>query len=236
MKRIINNWDSIIPLQDSKTEILKLRLSVHFCDTKNKNNSWLVSHCCCRPVMSRSKHIALSAGNCMEVKIGFTFVPDWRKMWREILQPSIALQCREFSFFSITVIICILHAVASVCAKEKSNAKKNALTCFRRCRHSPRDLSQIQSTLSRLTLSRCSAVHATAVTDFTWPRRCCRHSPLITSQTRTPPLAAPLTTWRLLVWNDDGKTETFPRKLPAYDFCNYCTWFTDQNGPHSGKH
>ena len=74
-----------------------------------------------------------------------------------------------------------------------------SLTCFRRCKHSPRALSQIHSTLSKLTLSKCSAVHVTAVTDFTCPRKCCRHSPLTTSQTRTPPLAAPLTTCRLLV-------------------------------------
>ena len=85
---------------------------------------------------------------------------------------------------------------------------RNSVTCLRRCKHSPRDLSQIQSTLSKLTLSKCSAVHVTAVTDFTWPRRCWRHSPLITSQTRTPPLAAPLTTWRLLVWNK--QTYTYP--------------------------
>lgn len=85
--------------------------------------------------------------------------------------------------------------------KKKSFSLFAPLTCFRRCKHSPRALSQIQSTLSKLTLSKCSAVHVTAVTDFTWPRRCCRHSPLTTSQTRTPPLAAPLTTCRLLVYS-----------------------------------
>ena len=94
------------------------------------------------------------------------------------------------------------------------SAKYCTLTCFKRCIHSPRDLSQIQSTLSRLTLSKCSAVQATEVTDLTWPRRCCKHSPFITSHTRTPPLAAPLTTWRLLVWKANGfKRKEGCRKL-----------------------
>lgn len=114
---------------------------------------------------------------------GYTFSRAWHGL---NVFPHLASAASDFFGFGFRIVT-------------RTKAFPHSLTCFRRCKHSPRALSQIHSTLSKLTLSKCSAVHVTAVTDFTCPRKCCRHSPLTTSHTRTPPLAAPLTTWRLLV-------------------------------------
>lgn len=66
-------------------------------------------------------------------------------------------------------------------------------------------LSHIHIELSILVLIICSFVHAKAVTGHVWPRRCCRHSPEVTSHTRTPPLEAPLMTWLGSFYKTDRK-------------------------------
>ena len=74
--------------------------------------------------MPRSKHMGLSAGKCIEVKIGFAFVPDWRRMWREILQP---ITKRGFAMSRVFIFLnyCNHMHIACCCERlrqEKSNA------------------------------------------------------------------------------------------------------------------
>ena len=140
--------------------------------------------------------------------IGFMFSRAWHRLHvfpRLALAkcfPALGIGCVFWRYVLIASLRCLVRCDYfgfGFRIVTRTKAFPPSLTCFRRCKHSPRALSQIHSTLSKLTLSKCSAVHVTAVTDFTCPRRCCRHSPLTTSHTRTPPLAAPLTTCRLLV-------------------------------------